>query len=75
MNVILQDQIDDTPIQSTIQIPPLRNQAILAIPAISVITIPYSLQGFLTMNSPMLSSKLTALETLGEMWANQYLRF
>ena len=44
-------------------ITPLRNQAILATPAISVITTPYSSQCFLTMNSPMLSSKLTALET------------
>ena len=75
MNIILQDQIDDAPIQVTTQITPLRNQAILAAPVISVIITPYSSQCFLTMNSPMLSSKLTALETLGEIWANQYLRF
>ena len=43
--------------------PPLRNQAILATPAISVITTPYSSQCSLTMNSPILSPKLTALET------------
>ena len=63
MNIILQDQIDDAPIQVTTQITPLRNQAILAAPVISVIITPYSSQCFLTMNSPMLSSKLTALET------------
>ena len=63
MNIILQDQIDDAPIQVTTQITPLRNQTILAAPVISVIITPYSSQCFLTMNSPMLSSKLTALET------------
>ena len=59
MNNIPQDQIDDEPIGFTISRPPLRNQAILATPDISVSTTQY----FLTMNSPMLSSKLTALET------------
>ena len=63
MNIILQDQIDDAPIRFTTPIPLLRNQAILATPVISAITTPYSSQCFLTMNSPMLSSKLTALET------------
>ena len=42
---------------------PLRNQAILPTPAFSVITTSYSSQCFLTTNSPMLSSKLIALET------------
>ena len=59
MNNIPKDQIDDEPIRFTISIPPLRNQAILATPAISISTTHY----FLTMNSPMMSSKLTALET------------
>ena len=63
VNIILQDQIDDAPIRFTTPIPPLRNQAILATPAVSVITTPYSSQCFLTMSSPMLSSELTALET------------
>ena len=63
VNIILQDQIDDTPIRFTTPIPPLRNQARLETPAISVITTPYSSQCFLTMNNPMLSSKLTPLET------------
>ena len=63
MNIILQDQLDDAPIQFTTPIPPLRNKAMLATPAIRFITTPYSSQCFLTMNSPMLSSKLTALET------------
>ena len=63
VNIILQEQIDDAPIRFTTPIPPLRNQAILATPAISVITTHYSSQYFLTMNSPMMSSKLTALET------------
>ena len=63
VNIILQEQIDDAPVRFTTPIPPLRNQAILATPAISVITTHYSSQYFLTMNSPMLSSKLTALET------------
>ena len=47
----------------TTPIPLFRNQGVLAAPATSVITTPYSSQCFLTMNSPMLSSKLTALET------------
>ena len=59
MNNIPQDQIDDEPIGFTISIPPLRNQAMLATPDISVSATQY----FLTMNSPMLSSKLTALKT------------
>ena len=42
---------------------PLRNQTKLAAPAISVSTTHYSSQYFLTMNIPMLISKLTALET------------
>ena len=62
MNIILQDQIDDAPIRFTKPIPPLRNQAILATPAVSVITTLYSSQCFLTMNRANLSSKLTALE-------------
>ena len=62
MNIILQDQVDDAPIRFTTPIPLLRNQAILVTPVISVITTPYSSQCFLSMNSPMLSSKLTALE-------------
>ena len=63
VNIIPQDQIDDGPILFTTPIPPLRNKAILTTPAISVSTTPYSSQYFLTMNSPMLSSMLTALET------------
>ena len=63
MNVILQDQLDDAPIRFTTPVPTLRDQVILATPSVSVITTPYSSQCFLTMNSPMLSSKLTALET------------
>ena len=63
MNIILQDQIDDAPIWFTTPIPRLHNQAILATSAITIITAPYSSQCFLIMNSPMLSSKLTALET------------
>ena len=63
MNIIPQDQIDDEPLRFTTPIPPLRNNAILATSAISVSTIHYSSKNFLTMNSPMLSSKLTALET------------
>ena len=47
----------------TTPIPPLCNQAILVTPAIGVITAAYSSQCFLTMNSSILSSKLTALET------------
>ena len=42
VNIILQDQIEDEPIQLTTQIPALRNQAILATPAISAITTSYS---------------------------------
>ena len=45
------------------QYPFLRNQAILAIATISVSTTRYSSQYILTMNSPMLNSNLTALET------------
>ena len=63
MNIILKDQIDDAPIRFAAPLPHLRNQAILATPAVSVITDSYSSQCFLTMNSPMLSSKPTALET------------
>ena len=63
VNIILQDQIDDAPIQFTTQITPLCNQAILATPAINVIITPYSSQCFLTMNSPMLCSELTVLKT------------
>ena len=63
MNIILQDQLDDAPIRFTTPIPPLRNQAILSTPAVGVITTSYSSQCVLTMNSPTLSSKLTALET------------
>ena len=44
----------------TTSIPPLRNQAILITPVISVSTSPYSSQYFLTLNSSILSS---ALET------------
>ena len=63
MNIIPQDQIDDEPLRFTTPIPPLSNQAILATPAISVSTTHYSSQYFSFMNSPMLSSKLTVLET------------
>ena len=63
VNITPQDQIDDEPVLFTTPVPPLRNQAILATPAISVSTTHYSSQYFLTMNSPMLCSKLTALET------------
>ena len=63
MNIIPQDQIDDEPIWFTTPISLLRNQAILATPAISVSKTHYSSRYFLTMNSPMLISKPTALET------------
>ena len=63
VNIIPQDQIDDEPIRFSTPIPPFPNQAILATAAISVTTTHYSSQYFLTMNSPMLSSKLTTLET------------
>ena len=63
VNIIPQDQIDDEPIRFITPTPPLRNQLILATAAISVSTTYYSSQYFLTMNSPMLSSKPTALET------------
>ena len=63
MNIILQDEVDDEPLPFTTPIPPLRNQAVLATPAIIVGTTHYSSQHFLNMNSPMLCSKLTALET------------
>ena len=54
VNIIPQDQIDDEP--------PVWNQSILATPDICVSTTPNSSQHFLTMNSPMLSSKLASLE-------------
>ena len=60
VNIIPQDQIDDEPF--TTPIPPLHNHAILATTAISITTTHYSPQYFLTMNSPTLCSKLTALE-------------
>ena len=62
VDIIPQDQIDDESIWFTTPIPPLRNQAILATATISVSTTCYSSQYFLTVNSPMLNSKLTALE-------------
>ena len=74
VSIILQGQIDDAPIPFTTQIHPLLNQAVLATPAIRVITTPYSSQCFMTMSSPMLSSKLTALETkmCGKMMVVKY---
>ena len=63
LNIIPQDQIDDEPLRFTTPIPPLRNQAILATPVISVSTAHYSSQYFLTIDNLMLSSKLTVLET------------
>ena len=63
VNIIPQDQLDDATIRFTTPITPLGNQAILATPDVTVVTVPYSSQCFLTINSPMLSSKLTALET------------
>ena len=63
MNIIPQDQIDNEPVRFTTSIPPLCNQAALATPTNSVGTTHYSSQYFLTMNSPMLCSKLAALET------------
>ena len=62
VKIIPQDQIDDEPLRFTTPIPPLRNQSILATTAISVSATHYSSQYFLTINSPMLCSKLTALE-------------
>ena len=59
MNIIPQYKL----LRFTTPTPPLHNQAILATPAVSVSTTHYSLQYFLNMNSPMLCSKLTALET------------
>ena len=61
--IVPKDQIDDEPIQFTTSIPPLRNQVILATPAISLGTTLYSSQYFLTTNSLLMSSKLTALGT------------
>ena len=61
--IVPKDQIDDEPIQFTTSIPPLRNQFILATPAISLGTTLYSSQYFLTTNSLLMSSKLTALGT------------
>ena len=66
MNIIPQDQTEHEPIRFISPIPPWPNQAILVTPAISVSTIPYSSQYFMnnpTVNNPILSSKLTALET------------
>ena len=63
MNIIPQDQIDDEPIRFLHQYPLVHNQTILATPAITVSTTDYSSRYFLTMNSPMSSSKMTALET------------
>ena len=57
--IIPQDQIDHEPIRFTIPVPLLRNQAILVTLAIIVSTAHYSSQYFRTMNSTMLSSKLT----------------
>ena len=48
---------------SIITIAPLRNQTILATPAIIVSAIHCTSQSFLTMKSPMLISTLTVLET------------
>ena len=62
MNIIPQDQTGDEPIRFTKLIPHLRNQAILATHGINVSATPYSSPYFLTLNSPMLCSKLTALE-------------
>ena len=56
-NLIPQYQIDDEPIRLTTPIPPVRNQSILATPAIGFSTTPNSLQFFLTMNSTVLRSK------------------
>ena len=63
MNIIPRDQIDDEPIGFTTPIPLSCNQAIIATLAIIVSTTLYISHYFLTMNSLMLSSKLTALET------------
>ena len=63
VNIIPQDQIDDEPIGFTTPIPPSCNQAIIATLTIIVSTTLYISHYFLTMNSLMLSSKLTALET------------
>ena len=63
-NITPQDQIDDKPIRfTTPSISPLRNQSVLATPVISVNTTHDSSQDFLTINSPILSSKLTSVET------------
>ena len=61
--IVPKDQIDDEPTRFTTSIPPLRNQAILATPAISLGTTLYSSQYFLTTNNLLMSSKLTALGT------------
>ena len=61
MTIIPKDQIDDESIRFTTSIPPLRNQAILATLAISLGKTPYSSPYFLTTNSLLMSSKLTAL--------------
>ena len=46
VNIIPQDQIDDEHIRFNTPIPPLRNQAILAAPAISISTTHYGSQYF-----------------------------
>ena len=63
VNIVPQDQIDDKPLRFTTPILTLRNEAILATAPVSVSITHYSSQYFLTTNSPMLCSKLTALET------------
>ena len=64
LNVLPQDQIDVIFIRFTKPLPSLHNQTILATSAISVSnTTCHISQHFLTRNSPMLSSKLIALET------------
>ena len=68
VNITPQDQIDDKPIRfTTPSISPLRNQSILVTPVISVSTTHDSSQCFLTINSPVLSSKLMETKMCGKM--------
>ena len=62
MNIIPRDEIDNEAIRLTTPIPLVCNHSILATPVINVSTTPHSSQRFLTMQIPMLSSKLNIIE-------------
>ena len=63
MNIIPRDEIDNEAIRLTTPIPLVCNHSILATPVINVSATPHSSQRYLTMQIPMLSSKLASLET------------